>query len=431
MQVLIKNGNLIDPSENINELRNILVEDGIVVNNNLSSEEAGKAESAGAEVIDAEGLTVMPGLIDLHVHFRDPGFTYKETIATGSAAAAKGGFTSVCTMPNTKPAADTAEVIRYQIEEGRKAGLTNVLPIGAITMGQAGTELVDFKALKDAGAVAFSEDGKSVMDVLVYREAMRIAAENGYVIMAHCEDMNLVSGGVMNVGPKQKELGVKGISNAVEEIIEARDIFLAEETGAQLHLCHCSTEASVKLVKMAKELGLKVTGEVCPHHFALCDDDIPGNDAMWKMNPPLRSRKDMEAVAQGLCDGIMDVISTDHAPHSDEEKKAGGFEKAPFGIVGLEQSFALGYTKLVKTGKMSLSDLVAKMSTNPAKVLGIDKGTLKNGSVADITIVNTNESFVVDPSDFASKGTNQPYTGMELTGAVKYTILGGKVVYKA
>ena len=430
MQILIKNGCLVDPSQDVNEIRNILIEDGVVKNNNLSPEEVISAEGKADEVIDATGKIVMPGLIDLHVHFRDPGFTYKETIASGSAAAARGGFTSVCTMPNTKPAADNVETIRYQIEEGKKAGLTNVLPIGAITMGQSGKDLVDFKALKDAGAIAFSEDGKSVMDVLVYREAMKIAAENDYVIMAHCEDMNLVDGGVMNAGPKQKELGVKGISNAVEEIIEARDIFLSEETGAQLHLCHCTTAGAVKLVKMAKELGLKVTGEVCPHHFVLCDEDIPSNDAMWKMNPPLRSRADMFAVADGLADGIMDIISTDHAPHSTEEKVNGGFEKAPFGIVGLEQSFALSYTTLVKNGRLSLMDLVAKMSTNPAKVIHIEKGTLRNGAVADITIADVDETFVVDPKEFASNGTNQPYTGMELNGVIKYTILGGKVVYK-
>lgn len=433
MEILIKNGMLVDPANGINEKRNILVEDGIVKSNDLSDIEAEKmaenvTEDFGLQVIDASGLVVMPGFIDLHVHFRDPGLTAKEDIVTGSMAAAAGGVTSVCPMPNTKPVIDNAELVRYEIEKGREAGFTNVLPIGAVTLSQEGKVLADQKAMKEAGAVAISEDGKSVMDIAVYREAMKQAAANDVLIMAHCEDKNLVAGGVMNAGKKQEELGLPGITNAVEDVIAARDIFLAGETGARLHLCHCSTEASVELVRLAKKLGYAVTAEVCPHHFTLTDDDIPRNDAMWKMNPPLRSKKDVEALIEGLADGTMDVISTDHAPHTAEEKSR-GFENSPFGIVGLETSFALGYTYLVKTGRLSLSALVEKMSANPARILGIKKGNLGVSMPADIAIADIDNEYTVNPEEFYSKGKNTPYAGAKLYGKIKYTILGGKMVY--
>ena len=433
MVILIKNGTLVDPANGINEKRNIFIEDGIIKSNDLSDIEAEKmaenvTEDFGLQVIDASGLVVMPGFIDLHVHFRDPGLTAKEDIVTGSMAAAAGGVTSVCPMPNTKPVIDNAELVRYEIEKGREAGFTNVLPIGAVTLSQEGKVLADQKAMKEAGAVAISEDGKSVMDIAVYREAMKQAAANDVLIMAHCEDKNLVAGGVMNAGKKQEELGLPGITNAVEDVIAARDIFLAGETGARLHLCHCSTEASVELVRLAKKLGYTVTAEVCPHHFTLTDDDIPCNDAMWKMNPPLRSKKDVEALIEGLADGTMDVISTDHAPHTAEEKSR-GFENSPFGIVGLETSFALGYTYLVKTGKLSLSELVEKMSANPARILGIKKGSLGVSMPADIAIADIDNEYTVNPEEFYSKGKNTPYAGAKLYGKIKYTILGGKTVY--
>ena len=433
MVILIKKGTLVDPANGINEKRNIFIEDGIIKSNDLSDIEAEKmaenvTEDFGLQVIDASGLVVMPGFIDLHVHFRDPGLTAKEDIVTGSMAAAAGGVTSVCPMPNTKPVIDNAELVRYEIEKGREAGFTNVLPIGAVTLSQEGKVLADQKAMKEAGAVAISEDGKSVMDIAVYREAMKQAAANDVLIMAHCEDKNLVAGGVMNAGKKQEELGLPGITNAVENVIAARDIFLAGETGARLHLCHCSTEASVELVRLAKKLGYAVTAEVCPHHFTLTDDDIPGNDAMWKMNPPLRSKKDVEALIEGLADGTMDVISTDHAPHTAEEKSR-GFENSPFGIVGLETSFALGYTYLVKTGRLSLSALVEKMSANPARILGIKKGNLGVSMPADIAIADIDNEYTVNPEEFYSKGKNTPYAGAKLYGKIKYTILGGKTVY--
>ena len=381
MTILIKNGRVINPSENLDKVMDIFVEDGII------KEKAESIEKQADTVIDAAGCYVMPGLIDLHVHFRDPGLTYKEDIETGSKAAAKGGFTTVCCMPNTKPVVDNVETVKYIIEKGEKTGLTNVLPVGAVTKNMAGVEITDVEELKKAGICAISEDGKSVMNSGVYRKAMKNAAKANVPVLAHCEDINLVEGGVINLGDKSSELGVKGISNAVEDVIAMRDIMLAKETGATLHLCHCSTKDSVEMVKRAKEEGIKVTAEVCPHHFSMCSDDITSNDGNFKMNPPLRAREDMEALIKGLQDDIMDVISTDHAPHSAEEK-AKDLEHAPFGIVGLETSVALTVTNLVKKGYLTPMQMAAKMSYNPAKVLGIPKGTLDEGKIADITIIN-------------------------------------------
>ena len=378
MTILIKNGRLINPSENLDKVMDIFVEDGII------KEKAESIEKQADTVIDAAGCYVMPGLIDLHVHFRDPGLTYKEDIETGSRAAAKGGFTTVCCMPNTKPVVDNVETVKYIIEKGEKTGLTNVLPVGAVTKNMAGVEITDVEELKKAGICAISEDGKSVMNSGVYRKAMKNAAKANVPVLAHCEDINLVEGGVINLGDKSSELGVKGISNAVEDVIAMRDIMLAKETGATLHLCHCSTKDSVEMVKRAKEEGIKVTAEVCPHHFSMCSDDITSNDGNFKMNPPLRAREDMEALIKGLQNDIMDVISTDHAPHSAEEK-AKDLEHAPFGIVGLETSVALTVTNLVKKGYLTPMQMAAKMSYNPAKVLGIPKGTLDEGKIADIT----------------------------------------------
>jgi dihydroorotase len=420
--ILIKNGRLINPSENLDKVMDIFVEDGII------KEKAESIEKQADTVIDAAGCYVMPGLIDLHVHFRDPGLTYKEDIETGSKAAAKGGFTTVCCMPNTKPVVDNVETVKYIIEKGEKTGLTNVLPVGAVTKNMAGVEITDVEELKKAGICAISEDGKSVMNSGVYRKAMKNAAKANVPILAHCEDINLVEGGVINLGDKSSELGVKGISNAVEDVIAMRDIMLAKETGATLHLCHCSTKDSVEMVKRAKEEGIKVTAEVCPHHFSMCSDDITSNDGNFKMNPPLRAREDMEALIKGLQDDIMDVISTDHAPHSAEEK-AKDLEHAPFGIVGLETSVALTVTNLVKKGYLTPMQMAAKMSYNPAKVLGIPKGTLDEGKIADITIIDPDKEYTIDVNTFESKGKNTPFDGYKVSGEVEYTILNGKVVY--
>lgn len=422
MTILIKNGRLINPSENLDKVMDIFVEDGII------KEKAESIEKQADTVIDAAGCYVMPGLIDLHVHFRDPGLTYKEDIETGSKAAAKGGFTTVCCMPNTKPVVDNVETVKYIIEKGEKTGLTNVLPVGAVTKNMAGVEITDVEELKKAGICAISEDGKSVMNSGVYRKAMKNAAKANVPVLAHCEDINLVEGGVINLGDKSSELGVKGISNAVEDVIAMRDIMLAKETGATLHLCHCSTKDSVEMVKRAKEEGIKVTAEVCPHHFSMCSDDITSNDGNFKMNPPLRAREDMKALIKGLQDDIMDVISTDHAPHSAEEK-AKDLEHAPFGIVGLETSVALTVTNLVKKGYLTPMQMAAKMSYNPAKVLGIPKGTLDEGKIADITIIDPDKEYTIDVNTFESKGKNTPFDSYKVSGEVEYTILNGKVVY--
>ena len=422
MTILIKNGRLINPSENLDKVMDIFVEDGII------KEKAESIEKQADTVIDAAGCYVMPGLIDLHVHFRDPGLAYKEDIETGSKAAAKGGFTTVCCMPNTKPVVDNVDTVKYIIEKGEKTGLTNVLPVGAVTKNMAGVEITDVEELKKAGICAISEDGKSVMNSGVYRKAMKNAAKANVPVLAHCEDINLVEGGVINLGDKSSELGVKGISNAVEDVIAMRDIMLAKETGATLHLCHCSTKDSVEMVKRAKEEGIKVTAEVCPHHFSMCSDDITSNDGNFKMNPPLRAKEDMEALIQGLKDDIMDVISTDHAPHSAEEK-AKDLEHAPFGIVGLETSVALTVTNLVKKGYLTPMQMAAKMSYNPAKVLGIPKGTLDEGKIADITIIDPDKEYTIDVNTFESKGKNTPFDGYKVSGEVEYTILNGKVVY--
>lgn len=425
MNILIKNGRVIDKAANLDTVLDVLIQDGVI---KQIAEQIEEKNYEDIRVIDANGCFVMPGFIDLHVHLRDPGFTYKETIETGSRAAARGGFTTICPMPNTKPATDSPEIVEEIVKRSETESLITVLPVGAVTLGQQGSEVTDIKGMVKSGICAISEDGKSVMNSNIYRQAMKIAAECEIPVMAHCEDINLVAGGVMNLGTKSEQLGLKGISNAVEDIITARDILLAKETRAKLHLCHCSTEDSVKMIKEAKEDGLPVSGEVCPHHFILSTDDIRENDGNYKMNPPLRTRKDVEALKQGLRDGIMDVISTDHAPHSQEEK-ARGFEGAPFGIVGLETSAALTYTELVLQDYLTPMQMVEKMSYNPAKVLGIDRGTLLKGKIADIVIFNPAKEYVINAEEFASMGQNTPFNGRKVTGAVEYTIHHGNIVF--
>ncbi len=423
MKTIIRNGHVLNPSTNMDGVFDVAIENGII------SEIAATIATDGADqVIDASGKYVMPGFIDLHVHFREPGFEYKETIKTGAMSSAKGGYTSVCPMPNTNPAIDSKEMVEWVKEKERTDSVVHILPVGAVTKGQAGVEVTDMKGMKEAGAVAVSEDGKSVMDILVYVEGMKEAAKNNLVVMAHCEDKQLVRGGVMNAGKRAEELGLKGITNSVEDVITARDIFLANETGAQLHLCHCSTKDSVSLVKLAKDAGYKVSGEVCPHHFTLADEDIPCDDANYKMNPPLRSRRDVQALKEGLRDGIMDVISTDHAPHSAEEK-AKSMAQAPFGIVGEETAFALTVTELVEQGYLTKMQLVEKMSYNPAKILGIEKGRLEPGKAADIVIADFDETYTIDTSTFVSKGKNTPFNGKQVKGRVYQTLVDGKIVY--
>lgn len=423
MRTIIKNGHVLDPSTNMDGTYDVAIENGVITE---IAEQIEKAD--GDQIIFADGKYVMPGFIDLHVHFREPGFEYKETIKTGAMAAARGGYTSVCPMPNTKPVIDSKEMVQWLKEKEEQESVIHILPVGAVTKGQMGQELADLKGMAEAGAVAVSEDGKSVMDILVYVEGMKQAKEQNLVVLAHCEDKDLVRGGVMNAGAKAEELGLKGITNAVEDVITARDIFLANETGAKLHLCHCSTKDSVSLIKMAKEAGYQVTGEVCPHHFTLADEDIPCDDSNYKMNPPLRSRADVKALKDGLKNGVMDVISTDHAPHSAEEKSK-SMAEAPFGIVGVETAFALTVTELVEQGYLTKMQLVEKMSYNPARVLGIDKGQLAKGKAADIVIADFDESYAIDVSKFASKGTNTPFDGKQVKGRIYMTLVDGNVVY--
>ncbi len=428
MDILIKNGRVLDPASGKDGIYDIFVEDGIIKKVEQNIMEDAVNLSQDCTIIDATNQFVMPGLIDLHVHFREPGFEYKETIKTGSLSAAKGGFTSVCTMPNTKPVIDSVEMLEKELDIIKRDSVVNVYPVVAITKGMKGEELTDIRELAKHGAIAISEDGKSVMNSSLLREAMKIAKEVNIPVLSHCEDINLVEGGVMNKGDKSDELGLKGISNAVEDIIVARDIMLAKETGCTLHLCHCSTYDSVRLIDEAKKEGLKVTGEVCPHHFSLTEEDIDCDDANFKMNPPIRTKKDVEELVLGIKNKIMGIISTDHAPHSEEEKN-GSMTNAPFGIVGLETSVALTITYLLEKGVITPLDMARIMSYNPAQVIGIDRGTLLEGKVADITIINPNVEYTVDKNTFVSKGKNTPFDGMKVKGTVTTTIVSGKVVY--
>ncbi len=424
MKILIQNGHVVDPLTGKDERSDVLVEgDRIKRVAEQITEQADK-------VIDAAGCYVMPGFIDLHVHFRDPGLEYKETLETGGKAAVKGGVTTVCAMPNTKPVIDTNEKVASVHERQKKESLTNVIQLGAVTKGQLGEELADIRGMAQAGCHAVSEDGKSVMNASLYRKGMKAAKECGIAVFAHCEDITMVEGGVMNADENAKRMGLKGITNSVEDVIVARDILLAKETGVRLHLCHCSTEDSVKMVKLAKEEGLPVTAEVCPHHFILSSDDIPEDDGNYKMNPPLRSKADVEALRQGLRSGIMDVISTDHAPHAAEGKNK-SMAQAAFGIVGLETSAALTYTALVKPGILSIMDMAEKMSYNPAKILGLEeKGSVSEGKIADLVIFDPAREYNIDKNTFASKGRNTPFDGYKVSGEVAYTLVSGNVVYE-
>lgn len=431
MNLIIKGGRVLDAATKRDETADVVISEDKVVKiaSGMLEAEIQEYAAQGYKVLDAEGCFVMPGLIDLHVHLRDPGFTYKETIETGAKAAAKGGFTTICPMPNTKPVTDNPAMVAELVERFRQESPITILPVGAITVGQNGKELTDIPGMVKAGICAISEDGKSVMNSNLYREAMKQAKACNIPVLAHCEDIHLVAGGVMNLDARAKALGQKGISNAVEDIIVARDILLAKETGARLHLCHCSTEDSVTMVAQAKAEGLSVTAEVCPHHFTLSTEDIPGNDANYKMNPPLRGRADVLRLKEGLKDGIMDVISTDHAPHSEEEK-AKGFEGAPFGIVGLETSAALTYTELVCQGILTPLGMVEKMSYQPAKVLGIKRGVLQEGCIADVVVFDPTAEYQIDKETFVSKGKNTPFHGRTVKGMVKYTIHQGSIVYE-
>ena len=439
MTILIKGGKVINPATGMEEVADVLVENGVV------SKIAKGIKDKAEKQINAKGCFVMPGFIDMHVHLRDPGFEQKEDIESGSRAAAHGGYTTILAMPNTKPVVDNPDVVNYVHNKAKTVGLVNVMQVGAVTKGQMGKELADIEGMAKAGIRAISEDGKSVMNAELYREAMEKAKELDLVVLAHCEDINLVNGGVMNQDENAKELGLRGITNSVEDIIIARDIMLSYDTGAKLHLCHCSTHNSVMMMKAAKDRHMNVTAEVCPHHFTLTSADIkkaePAMDVQknvpidmdadtnYKMNPPLRKAEDVQALKEGLRDGIMDVISTDHAPHTFDDKNT-SMKKAPFGIVGLETAAALTYTELVLGGYLTPMQMAEKMSYNAAKIIGIDKGDIQPGKVADIVIFDPNVTYQIDKNTFASKGKNTPFDGRTVTGKVRATIAGGHVVYE-
>lgn len=424
MKILIKKGRILNPSDQTDKVGDILVEDGVI----KEIKEKIECKETPEKIIDAKGCYVMPGLIDLHVHLRDPGLTYKEDVVTGAKAGAKGGFTTILAMPNTKPVIDCADRVNYVHNKAKELAPIHVLQIGAVTKQQKGEELADIEDMIKAGIPAISEDGKSVMNTKIYKEAMQIAADHDIPVFAHCEDQNMVNGGCVNEDEKSKELGLPGISNAVEDIIVARDIMLAKETGAHLHLCHCSTKDSVRMIELAKEENLPVTGEVCPHHFILTSDDIVADDANYKMNPPLRTKEDRDALVKGLKDGIFDVISTDHAPHSREEKQR-SMTEAPFGIVGLETAVALTMTELVHKGVLTPLQMAEKMSYNPAKIIHSEGGRLEVGRPADITIIDPEKEYVIDSKTFESKGKNTPFNGKKVKGMVKATICDGEIAY--
>lgn len=421
MRLLIKNGRIINPADRLDSIADLLVED-----DEVREIAASIPEDTADRVVDAAGCYVMPGFIDMHVHLRDPGQTHKETIETGSDAAAAGGFTTIVAMANTTPVVDNADTWRYVTDRADAYGKVKVIQAGSVTRGLEGKELADLDGLISAGCLVFSEDGKSVMDSSLMRRAMKIIHKAGGIVLDHCEDKPLVEGGVVNMSETDR-LGLRGISNAVEDIIATRDIMLAQETGCRLHLCHCSTAGAEEYLCRAKQLGIRVSGEVCPHHFTLSCEDIPDrNDTNYKMNPPLRTRADVAALRDGLAKGIFDCISTDHAPHTAEEK-SGDFSNAPFGIVGLETAAALTNTVLVNGRYLTPMGMAERMSYNPAHVLGIDRGDISVGKKADIVIFDPGKKWTVDPTQFRSKGRNTPFAGRMLTGEVIMTIRGGRV----
>lgn len=400
----------------------LLVDNGTIV-----SFEANEVEAD--EVKDGKGNLLLPGLIDVHVHLREPGGEHKETIETGSLAAAKGGFTTICAMPNTRPVPDTQDTMKLVTDRIKETAHVRVLPYGSLTIREAGKELTNAEELKQAGAFALTDDGVGVQEAGMMYQAMQQAAKHGITVVAHCEDNSLLFGGVMHEGTKNKELGLPGILSASEAAHIARDILLAEATGAHYHVCHVSTKESVRVIRDAKRAGIHVTAEVSPHHLLLCEEDIPSNDANWKMNPPLRGREDLQALIEGLEDGTLDLIATDHAPHTADEK-AFGFEKAPFGIVGLETAFPLMYTHFVETGRWTLHQLVSYFTTKPATVFGLPYGKLEEGMRAEFTLIDLSLEKDIDPSTFVSKSSNTPFAGWTCKGWPVETWFDGKQVWE-
>ncbi len=420
--IVIKGGHVIDPGR-INGVADVLIENG-----KIAAVGPALTAPAGATVIQATGQLVLPGFVDLHVHFREPGFEYKETIQSGTEAAVAGGFTTVCAMPNTNPVNDNQAVTEFMLERARAAGNAHLYPIGAITKRSEGKELAEIGDLRRAGCVAISDDGKPVMNSLVMRRAMEYARAFDVPVVDHCEDLHLSEGGCMNEGVISTELGLPGIPSAAEDVMVARNVSLAELTGARLHLAHISTAGSVRMVREAKARGLKVTAEACPHHFTLTEETTRGYNTHAKMNPPLRTSQDVQAIKDGLRDGTIDVIATDHAPHATQEKQQ-EFTEAPFGIVGLETALSLTLA-LVEEGVLTLESAVDKLATAPAKAFSLNAGTLAVGAPADVAIVDPNLEWEVDPSRFRSKSRNTPFAGWKVKGRVTKTIVSGRVVYE-
>ena len=423
MKLLIQHGNLIDPVLNEERVMDILIENGQI------AAISAHLEDPEAQVLDASGMAVSAGLIDMHVHFRDPGFTEKEDIITGSRAAAHGGFTTVTCMPNTRPTVDSPEMVKYVYDRAKEGSGVHVLPIAAVSMGEKGTVLTDAKALKQAGAVALSDDGVPVQSANLMRDALICASRQQPAVLTHCEDADMVKNYAVNEGRISRQLGIPGRPAIAEEIMVMRDAMLAEETQTAVHICHISTGRAVDIVRKYKKKGVKITCETCPQYFTLNQREILEQGAMARVNPPLRTSRDVAAVLAGVKDGTIDCIVTDHAPHTAEEK-ARGLEKAPSGMVGLETSLGITLTQLYHTGEMTLPEIIAKMTVNPARILNLDCGRLSAGSAADLTIFDPNEEWVVDAEKFASKGRNTPFNGRTLKGKVKYTIVGGKIIYQ-
>jgi dihydroorotase len=422
MSLLITGGLIVDPAQGLEDIRDLLVEDGKI----SGIEPAGTIPSEGREVIDARGLVVAPGLIDMHVHLREPGEEYKETIETGIAAAARGGFTAVACMPNTKPVNDTSAVTRFILDQAARFGKARVYPVGAISQGSLGKTLTEYGELKETGCVAVSDDGWPVMNALLMRRALEYARTFDLLVISHAEDLNLRGEGVMHEGKVSVRLGLKGMPAAAEEIMVYRDIRLARLTGTRLHIAHVSTAGSVAIIREAKLSEIGITAETAPHYFSLTDDAVEGFDTNAKVNPPLRSGWDRDAVIEGLADGTLDAIACDHAPHSVLEKDV-EFAEAGFGLIGLETSLGLSLN-LVHEGVLTLSQLITKMSTNPARILGVPGGTLAPGSPADITLIDPNKEWTVDASQFASKGRNCPFQGWNLKGKAVMTLVNGKKI---
>jgi dihydroorotase len=424
MSLLIQNGRVVDPANSVDAVQDVLI-----AGDRIQRTGRGLNPPPDATVLDASGKVVCPGFIDIHVHLREPGLEYKETVATGTRAAAAGGFTAVCCMANTQPVNDNRSVTDYILAKAATEGVVRVYPIGAVTRGLAGKELAELAELAEAGCVAFSDDGRCVMNAALYRRAMEYTLPFGAPLISHAEDHDLSRGTSMNEGVVSTELGIPGAPAAAEDVMVARDILLAELTGAHVHIAHVSTAGAVRLVRDAKARGVRVTAEVTPHHLVLTEEAVRGFDSNTKMNPPLRTKRDVEVLLEALIDGTIDCIATDHAPHAASEKE-GEYDQAAFGIVGLETAVGLLLNRLVKAGALPLATLIARLSRDPARLLGLPGGSLATGGPADVTILDLEGEWTIDPARFQSKSRNSPFGGWALTGRPWKTIVGGRIVWQ-